>query len=72
MRDTRLEIFEELADHTDSLEEVLARMCEMVRGLQWSISEQERLDAACRLVDFVDQVEPLLGNNEQRVAAVQE
>jgi hypothetical protein len=72
MRDTRLEIFEELADHTDSLEEVLARMCEMVRGLQWSINEQERLDAACRLVDFVDQVEPLLGINKQRVAPEQE
>jgi len=52
MRDSRLEIFEELADHAESLENVLVRLCELVSDLEMSINEDERLRAECRLFEF--------------------
>lgn len=54
MRDTRLEIFEELADHAESLENDLVRMFELVCDLRDSINEDERLRSESRLFAFVD------------------
>lgn len=61
MSDTRLEIFEELADHAESLENDLVRMCELVCDLRDSINEDERAQAEERLFAFVD----LLGVEEK-------
>jgi|GEM_PF-2495072 len=55
MSDSRLEIFEELADHAESLEEVLVRMCELVSDLEMSINEDERLRSESRLFEFASE-----------------
>ena len=61
MSDSRLEIFEELADHAESLENDLVRMFELVCDLRDSINEDERAQAEERLFAFVD----LLGVEEK-------